>query len=106
MVDTGCTMSLVRSGIVNQWTGESTMVAFDGHSVRCKGVANVTIKVGDSAVNPRVTVVDNIVGDVDAVIGMDVIQKLGGVSFCGREVWFRGFTCAVVASFSRHLPMT
>ncbi|GFR63969.1 PiggyBac transposable element-derived protein 3 [Elysia marginata] len=99
MVGTGCTMSLVRSGIVNQWTGESTMVAFDGHSLRCKDVAKVIIKVGDSVVDPRETVVDNIVGEVDAVIGMDVIQKLGGVSVCGREVRFGGLTCAVSCEF-------
>ncbi|GFR89471.1 hypothetical protein ElyMa_004279400 [Elysia marginata] len=77
-------MSLVRSGIVNQWT--STVVAFDGHSLRCKGVANVTIKKGDSVVNLRVTVVHNMVGDFDAVIAMDVIQKLGGDSVCAPKI--------------------
>ncbi|GFO16629.1 cellular nucleic acid-binding protein [Plakobranchus ocellatus] len=77
MVDTGCTMSLARHDFVTNCVGESTLVAFDGRSVKCRGVAAATLAIGNELLESNVTVVDKIVGDVGVVIGMDIIQRLG-----------------------------
>ena len=99
MVDTGCTTSLVTSRLVARWTGESTMVAIDGHVVRCKGVSEVSLDIGNDHVVTTVTVVDKIVGDVDVVLGMDVIQQLGGVLVSGDRVQFGNLSCSVQCRF-------
>ena len=98
MVDTGCTMSVVKSNVVTSWYGESRMVAVDGHSVRCRGVANVSLTVAGTQVKLVVTVVDQIVGGVDVILGMDVIQQLGGVLICGGRVQFGTVSCSVQCS--------
>ncbi|GFN80840.1 hypothetical protein PoB_000734600 [Plakobranchus ocellatus] len=99
MVDTGCTMSLARHDFVTNCVRESTLVAFDGRSVKCRGVAAVTLAIGNELLESTVTVVDKIVGDVGVVIGMDIIQRLGGVLICRNTGQFGGLACAVDCSF-------
>ncbi|GFO30151.1 hypothetical protein PoB_005665600 [Plakobranchus ocellatus] len=92
-------MSLARHDFVTNCVGESTLVAFDGRSVKCRGVAAATLAIGNELLESNVTVVDKIVGDVGVVIGMDIIQRLRGVLVCGNTVQFGGLACAVDCSF-------
>lgn len=98
LVDTGCATSLLRKGMVpdSECEGTSAMVAFDGRTVLGKGKAKVDIEVGDEIVGATVNIVDELVGNIDMVLGMDVIQKLGGVSVRGDTVHFGSLVCAVV----------
>lgn len=106
LVDTGCTSSLVKSEHVAWWNGESNMVAFDGHSVKCRGVSTVPLVVAGVRFLMTMTVVDEIVGGIDAVIGMDAIQRLGGVIVQGDRVQFGNVGCAVQRDFNRRSRMS
>ena len=71
------------------------MVAFDGRVVKCKGVAEASLNVAGIDLNSLFTVVDHIVGNVDVVLGMDVIEQLGGVLVGGDRVQFGNLSCSV-----------
>ena len=55
------------------------MSAFDGRKVRCGGERPVEV----SAV-----AIEHLVGDLDIILGMDVIEQLGGVTVRSNEVDF------------------
>lgn len=79
IVDTGCSNTMIRVGLVDTWEGEICTKAFDGRVVKGKGAADVELVIDGQKVTTRSTVVDRLVADVDVVIGMDVIRRLGGV---------------------------
>ena len=102
LVDTGCSTTLASSKIVGKCTGESYIMAFDGTCVKCAGSRLINVLVGDRSLRVDAVVVDGIVGDVDVVLGMDVITELGGVTVGSEGVRFGGLSCAVaVASSTR-----
>ena len=79
LVDTGCTTTMVRSSLVGERVGESWMSAFDGRKVRCSGERPMNLEVRGTPVEVRAVAIEHLVGDLDVVLGMDAIQKLGGV---------------------------
>ena len=88
LVDTGCTRTIVSSGLVENVGGVSVIVAFDGRKVRCKGSSTVELCVHGSCVQAVVAVADEIVEGIGVVMGMDVIRKLGGVTVNDYGVFF------------------
>ena len=78
LVDTGCTSTMVKEQFVDCIQGERVMSAFHGPEVVCKGSAMVELSVSSVKVRQKVTVVGSIVGDIDVVLGMDTISRLGG----------------------------
>ena len=98
LVDTGCTHSLMTSRMAGAWREAPTvMMAFDGRSVSCRGEKREILKVGGERIEVNVTVVDSVVGDIDVVLGMDVIKRLGGVTISEGVIRFGRVSCAIVA---------
>ena len=100
LVDTGCTRTMVREGLTGRPTGETVLAAFDGCEVKCKGSAHAEMSVGEETVSQEVMVMDWIVGGIDAVIGMDIISRLGGVKVQEKLVQF-GNMCAIACGEKR-----
>ena len=94
LVDTGCSRTMVRGAMTEVPTGVTMLTAFDGREVCSKGVVSAEIVIGDRQLRQEVMVVDNIVGGIDALLGMDTIGQLGGVRVQDRMVQF-GEVCAV-----------
>ena len=97
LVDTGCSNTIVRAGVVTDWKKETVQTtAFDGRTVCCGGTAQIELEVDGEKVSTTATVSDHIVGDIDVLIGMDVITKLGGVSVGQSKIQFgRRVACSV-----------
>ena len=100
LVDTGCTRTMVREGLIGRATGETVLAAFDGREVKYKGSARAEMSVGEETVSQEVMVMDWIVGGIDAVIGMDTISRLGGVKVQEKLVQF-GNMCAIACGEKR-----
>ena len=77
LVDIGCTTTMVRSSFVGDRVGESWMSVFDGRKVRCCGERPVNLEVGGTPVEVSAVAIEHLVGDLDVVLGMDVIEQLG-----------------------------
>ena len=88
LVDTGCTTTMVNEELVKGVEGEATVTAFDGREVKCKGTAHVHMEVAGEQVDSEVTVGGQMLEGVDVVMGMDVIEALGGVRVCRDQVQF------------------
>ena len=95
LVDTGCTGVVVREQLAGRVEGTSRMTAFDGRVVECRGTSWVDLTVVGAPVRVFATVVDSIVDGVDVVLGMDVINRLGGVTIRGGRVEFGEGRCAL-----------
>ena len=96
LVDTGCSTTVVASRLVDTCEGASSLVAFDGREVECRGRSRVELKVAGVALSVRVIVADNILSGIDVVMGMDVIVRLGGVTVGEGAVAFGRASCAAV----------
>ena len=79
LVDTGCTTTMVRSSLVGELIGESWMSAFDGRKVRCGEERPANLEVRGTPVEVSAVAIEHLVGDLDIVLGMDVIEQLEGV---------------------------
>jgi len=100
LIDTGCSNTMIRAGLVEKWTGDAVQAsAFDGRTVECKGTAQIEMEVDGEKVSTRATVIDHIVGGIDVLIGMDVIRQLGGVSVGQHKIQFgKRVACLVVGA--------
>ena len=68
------------------------MSAFDGRKVRCSGERPMKLEVGGTPVEVSAVAIEHLVGDLDIVLGMDVIEQLGGVMVRNNGVVFQGGT--------------
>ena len=93
LVDTGCTTTMIRSSLVVDQVGESWMSAFDGRKVRCGRERPVNLEVGGTPVEVSAVAIKHLVGDLDVVLGMDVIEQLGGVTIRSNGVDFGARQC-------------
>ena len=59
----------------------------------------VEMVIAKEKVSADVTVVDYIVGRIDVVLGMDVIEKLGGVTVGGKTLQFGKVACSLVGCY-------
>ena len=97
LVDTGCSTAVVRADLVDYAEGTCYMTAFDGRVVKCHGTSQVELEVEGMPLKVKAVVMDKIVNDIDIVMGMDVINELGGVYISGRMVKFGDGHCLAAA---------
>ena len=98
LLDTGCTTSLVQSGIAGTHYGKTRVEAFDGKYVDCLGKSKVEFEVGGKSLMKEALVVNSIVCNFKAVIGMDIIHELGGVMLGRHGIEFGEPVCAAVSN--------
>ena len=101
LVDTGCTTTMVRAHLVRECEAdekETYMVAFDGRQVKCSGTCLVKLVVAERQVEVCAIVVDEVVEGIDVVMGIDIIDQLGGVAVCKGTVRFGGDMCLASVS--------
>ena len=87
LVDTGCSTTVVHSRYVAQshCIGNVYINAFDGRPIKCRGATWLNIGISGRQLRVRAVVSDHLVDGVDVVLGVDVIDRLGGVTVrCGR----------------------
>jgi len=88
LVDTGCSKTIVTSRLTGFGGGRSSVVAVDGSRVHCLGQAMVSLVVVGKTLRVGCIVTERLLDDVDMILGMDVIERLGGVIVRGRKVRF------------------
>ena len=99
LVDTGCSDSMVRQKLVRGSGTSGTVVAFDGRPVTSLGRARVGVRVGELVLELNMIVVEGMIEGIDMVLGMDAIERLGGVYVINGEVQFgHELSMAAVAS--------
>ena len=81
--------------LVNEWEGKSSLVAFDGREIECRGTSWVQLVVDGVPLSARVIVVDSILNGIGVVLGMDVIDRLGGATVRKGKATFGRASCAV-----------
>lgn len=86
LIDTGCTRSMVVRRLASATAGSTSVLAFDGREVKCLGYDRVKVRIGEETVEEDVRVVETLVGSVEFILGMDIIDRLGGVTVGGDEV--------------------
>ena len=104
LVDSGCSTSMIKCRQQGEIRAETSVMAFDGREVKCFGYDTVQLSVGTMEIGTRVRVTERLVGDVDVILGMDVIEKLGGVTIMADKVVFgedTGVICATVTGRER-----
>ena len=79
LIDTGCSASMTRRRHPGTVATDTSVLAFDGKEVKCCGYENIQLVIGEKTVGLRSRVTETLVGGVDEILGMDVIQVLGGV---------------------------
>ena len=97
LVDTGCTTTLINSRLMSGCSRCGTEKAVDGRDIKCKGARQVEIKVRGVRVKVEVILMNRIIDRIDVMIGMDVINEMGGVTIKEAEVKFGDVHCAVAA---------
>ena len=89
LVDTGCTQSMVVKGLATKVVpSEISVAAFDGRKAKCLGHSQVNMMIGGESTFGEVKVLDMLVGGLEVVLGMDIINKLGGVTVVNNSVKF------------------
>ena len=101
LVDTGCTTTVVRTQLVtaDHTGGVSAITSFDGRKVNCKGTHWMDLEVGKMPVKVKAIVADSIIEGIDIVMGLDIINQLGGVTVASGDVKFGNSTCLVVSQY-------
>ena len=101
LVDTGCQQSVLVSRLCNELgftsRGPQRIVEMlNGNSTRCCGEITVDVFVHGQNVKVKCLMAPLLVCDFQMIIGMDVINTLGGV-YVGNDgkVWFGQPHCAV-----------
>lgn len=102
LVDTGCSTSVVHSRYVPQCRGDIYISAFDGSQIKCKGANWVNLGVNGECVTVRAVVSNHLVDGVDVVLGVDVIDQLGGVTVTQGKVCFGAVGVASVSQGIEH----
>ena len=97
-MDSGCTRTIVHSHLVGDCAGETMIDTFDGGHAVCKGSTVVIVVIDDRTLSLNAIVSDRMLKGVDIILGLDVIDILGGVIIRGREARFLAQECAVAAA--------
>ena len=95
LVDTGCTTTLINSRLMSGCSRCSTLKAVDGRDIKCKGARQVEIKVSGVHVQVGAILNNCIIDGINVIIGMDIINEMGGVTIKEVEVKFGDVQCAV-----------
>lgn len=93
LLDTGCSKSIVAASCVDSQilcASAECVSQMNGERVWCEGKASCNVKIKRHSVRVECIVSRSLLDGFQLLIGMDVINKLGGVtvSGCGRSVRF------------------
>lgn len=89
LVDTGCSRTIVAPHLSEGSRGSKCdVVAVDGSRVRCLGESTVSAVVAGVPVRMNCIVAARLVEGVDVILGMDIINELGGMSVYNGRVEF------------------
>ena len=88
LVDTGCSKTIVTSRLAGFGGSRSSVIAVDGSRVQCLGQATVSLVVVGEILRVSCIVAKRLLDEVDVILGMDVIERLGGVTVRGGKVRF------------------
>ena len=93
LVDSGCSATVISARCVKELglsrSAESHIVRMlNGVAASCGGVDCVSIQVSQHTVHVSCLVADDLVGNVDVILGMDSIEDLGGVTLCRGSIRF------------------
>ena len=88
LIDTGCSWSIVASWVARAHGGGGTILAVEGGVLQAIGEAEVEGEIDSAVVNLTCLVVKKIVKGIDVILGMDFIQRVGGVTVLEDRVWF------------------
>ena len=89
LVDTGCSMEILTPKACTSWVNcHHCVVAVDGSQIPCFGKAMVPLSIDGNVIEVNCLVAKRLFGNIDAVVGMDVIRRLGGVVITGDSVAF------------------
>ena len=97
LVDTRYTSTLINSRLMSECGRCGTVKAVDGRDIKCKGARQVEIKVRGVRVKVEAILMNRIIDGIDVIIGMDVINEMGGMTIKKAEVKFGDVHCAVAA---------
>ena len=90
LVDTGCSKTILAPRVCQARGRSCTVIAIDGSEVPCRGEATVSMTLEGYNLKVNCLVVERIFEGVDVILGMDVINRLGGVSVVNNCVKFLG----------------
>ena len=81
LLDTGCSRTVIATWVCEFVQREKQeIVSADGRRVKCAGTANVELRVYGKVVTADCVVVHQLFEGVDAVLGMDVLTRMGGIT--------------------------
>jgi len=90
LVDTGSGRTIVSSRLVPgvSLSDQAGVLSVDGRQVKTRGECVVRLSALGFCENVSVIVMDRLVGNLDAIVGMDLIARCGGVHVSARGVSF------------------
>ena len=95
LVDTGCSQTIVRSGVVACTEEPKKIIAVDGRIIRCEGEAICDLLVESVLIKVNCLVMKNLVHGIDVILGLDAIGRLHGV--CVNEKGARFGICSIAS---------
>ena len=88
LLDTGCSKSIVASWLSGYCRGQCNVIAVDGSRVRCRGETKLVISVMGTKLYVECIVAEQLLNQVEMILGMDIINMLGGVTVKEGKVQF------------------
>ena len=85
LVDTGCTVSLVRDDLVSDCYGGGHVVAFDGQYVNSEDYSHVELSINGQSCSLDAVIVHTLLDGVDVLLGNDVIDSLAVLQYIRAE---------------------
>ncbi|KAI0985923.1 hypothetical protein GJ496_009250 [Pomphorhynchus laevis] len=96
LVDIGATRKLISKRIYLPTIGECTVTPFDGSKVTCKETVEVDIQVQGGAVIKTSCLFVDMNIPFDALVGMDIINRLGGIQISRGSEKFLGMRVSFI----------
>ena len=88
LLDTGCSKSIIAPSLCDYYRGECDVITVDGSRVRCLGETVVPIMLDGKVFSVSCIVAGRLLVGVDAILGVDVIERVGGIAVKGNTVQF------------------
>ena len=87
LLDTGCSRTVIATWVSGAVKREPRqLVSVDGSHVACVGTATAVLRVRGRVMEADCVVLDRLFTGVDAVLGLDVLTRMGGVVIDGDGV--------------------
>jgi hypothetical protein len=89
LVDSGCITTLLSARMAGDQAGnEERLVTVDGGEINVRRTRDTELKIGGVTLNVKTLVIERIMEDFDVILGLDVINKLGGATIAHGRVRF------------------